>query len=204
MSEPTPGQMPSSKNSQLKYGIAFAVVVVLAGLAGVAAVFPTASNQGYSPEQPIPFSHRLHAGQYKIACLYCHSNAERSPHASVPSLNICMNCHSIVKANSPYIQKMRKAFGEGKPIEWVRIHELPDFAYFPHKRHVAKGVACQTCHGPVQEMDRVYQYAPLTMGWCMECHRGQSTPKYVLENVYPQMKNPQGPVAPVNCNTCHY
>jgi hypothetical protein len=193
----------SDTNQKKKLGILLVSAIAVFAILGLVAVFPSASNQGYAPEQPIPFSHRLHAGQYKIACIYCHSNVEKSRHATVPSLNICMNCHSVVKGDSPYIQKMKKAFAEGHPIEWVRVHELPDYVYFPHKRHVAMGVSCQTCHGNIQEMDRVYQSQPLTMGWCMECHRGQTTPRNVLANVYPGMKDPHGPVAPVNCDTCH-
>ena len=158
-------------DGRTKLAIALSLVGLVVILAGTAYVFPTASNQGYSPEQPIPFSHKLHAGQYKMACIYCHSSVEKSKHASVPSLNVCMNCHSVVKINSPYIQQIRKAYAEGRPIEWVRVHELPDYAYFPHKRHVAAGLSCQNCHGNVQEMSRVYQKSALTMGWCIECHR---------------------------------
>ncbi|MBL7713846.1 MAG: cytochrome c3 family protein [Bdellovibrionales bacterium] len=115
-----------------------------------------------------------------------------------------MNCHSVVKTDSPHIQKIKKAYDEGKAIEWVRIHELPDHAHFPHKRHVAKGISCQTCHGPVETMDVVYQYAPLNMGWCLNCHKGDSAPKHVLKSTYPDDKNPKGPVASVSCSVCHY
>ncbi len=192
-----------SETQKKSVGIVFSLVIVVMVLGGIAWVFPTASNQGYSPVQPIPFSHKLHAGANHIPCLYCHSNAEKSRHATIPSMNICMNCHSVVKTNSPYIKQVRAAYFSGKPIQWIRVHELPDYVYFPHKRHVAMGVACETCHGNVKEMDRISQHAPLTMGWCMECHRGQTTPKRVLARVYPGMKNPHGPVAPTDCNTCH-
>jgi len=179
--------------------------VLLMGGVGLAYVFPTASNQGYAPEQPIPFSHKRHAGLYKMQCLYCHSNAERSNHATVPGVGVCMNCHRVVKTESPYIQKIKEAYDQGRPIEWVRIHELPDHAKFPHRRHVAAGLACQTCHGPIQEMDRVYQYAPLTMGWCLDCHRGETTPRSTLARAYPDDPHPQGkPVASTNCAACHY
>lgn len=190
-------------DSQKKLGIALSLIALVLVLGGLAEYFPTASNQDYAPEQPIPFSHKLHAGDNKIPCLYCHNAAEKSRHASIPAVNVCMNCHTLVKPDSPLIAKVRKAYTSNQPIEWVRVHELPDFVYFPHKRHVAKGVACQTCHGPVQEMNRVYQFAPLTMGWCMECHRGQTTPRNVLANVFPNMKDPHGAVANTNCNTCH-
>ena len=183
------------------------LALIIVGVALIA-VLPRTSNQGYNPEQPIPFSHKLHAGDNKIACMYCHSDVEKSRHASIPPLNVCMNCHRVVKTDSPWIQQITKAYNENKPIEWVRVHELPDFVYFPHKRHVAKGVACQTCHGPVQEMSRVYQYGALTMGWCMECHKGRSTPKNVLANIeasggFDPTRNPHGLVAPINCTTCH-
>lgn len=193
----------SISGRRAKLGIAVAVVLLVVVAVGFVSVFPSASNQGFAPEQPIPFSHKLHAGDNKIPCMYCHTNVERSRHATVPALNVCMNCHRVVKTDSPYIQQITKAYTEGTPIEWVRVHELPDYVYFPHKRHIAKGVTCQTCHGPVETMQRVYQFAPLTMGWCMECHRGQTTPKNVLQKIYPDMKNPHGPVAPVNCSTCH-
>ncbi len=189
--------------TQKKLGVALSLLVGFFAIGGVLWVFPTASNQGYAPEQPIPFSHKLHAGDNKIQCLYCHSNADKSRHATIPSLNVCLNCHTVVKTDSPYIQQIQKAFAEGKPIEWIRVHELPDHAYFTHKRHVAAGVSCEVCHGEVAKMERVEQKAPLTMGWCMECHRGQTTPPEVLAKYHPNMKNPKGPVAPVNCNTCH-
>jgi hypothetical protein len=119
-------------------------------------------------------------------------------------MNVCMNCHSVVLPGSPLIQQVKKAYEEGRPLEWVRIHELPDYVYFPHKRHVAKGVSCETCHGNVKEMVTVHQYAPLTMGWCMDCHRGVTTPKAVLaraDRTDPTL--PPGHVASVNCTTCH-
>lgn len=187
-----------------KLGILLGVLALLGGGMTLVAVFPSASNQGYAPDQPIPFSHKLHAGQYKMACTYCHSNAEKSNHATIPPVATCMNCHSIVKTDSPHIQKIKKHYDEGTPIEWVRIHELPDHAHFPHKRHVAKGVSCQTCHGPVEEMDKVYQYAPLNMGWCLNCHKGDTAPKHVLQSTYPDQPHPQGPVASTSCAVCHY
>jgi len=189
--------------TQKKLGVSLSLLVVGALIYGASQYYPTASNQGYAPEQPIPFSHRKHAGENKIQCLYCHSGAEKSRHASIPSMNVCMNCHSVVKVDSPHIQKLRKAYAEGKPIEWIRVHELPDYVYFPHKRHVAKGIACETCHGNVKEMDRIEQKSALTMGWCMECHRGQTTPRQVMAKMYPHVKDPKGPVAATNCSTCH-
>jgi mono/diheme cytochrome c family protein len=139
-------------------------------------------QQGYQPKQPIAFSHKLHAGAYEINCKYCHTGANKGKQANIPSPNICMNCHSQVKQESPEIAKIYAAIGydpktasytgKQKPIEWVRIHNLPDLAYFNHSQHVnVGGIECQTCHGPIEEMDVVKQYSLLTMGWCIDCHR---------------------------------
>lgn len=180
------------------------VVLVILGVSA-ATVIPRTSNQGYSPTQPIPFSHKLHAGTNKIPCQYCHSDVEKSRHASIPSTAVCMNCHKVVKTDSPLIKQVAAAYNENRAIEWVRIHELPDFVYFPHKRHVAAGVSCQTCHGEVQTMDKVFQFGALTMGWCMECHKGRSTPSNVLNFMESKgHPNGEGLVAPIQCQTCHY
>ncbi|MBU0690390.1 cytochrome c family protein [bacterium] len=141
------------------------------------------SNLDYAPEQPIPFSHKLHAGDRNIPCMYCHTNVERSRHATIPSMNICMNCHSVVNVDSTSIIKLTEAYNSGKPLEWQRIHKVPEHAYFSHKWHIRKGFDCAVCHGPVETMDRVYQYRKLNMGDCIQCHR---------ENE-----------APTSCNTCH-
>jgi cytochrome c2 len=155
-------------------------------------------DQGYAPVQPIHYSHRIHAGSNEIDCNYCHSSARKSKHSGIPSLNVCMNCHKsigevaegvqaegLAEFGVDYnkeIQKLYKAVGwdednqkytgETEPVKWVRIHNLPDFAYFNHSQHVTvAGVDCQKCHGPVEEMEIMYQYSPLTMGWCIDCHR---------------------------------
>jgi hypothetical protein len=189
---------------QKKMAAAIALPLLLIFGIAVASVFPTASNQGYAPEQPIPFSHKLHAGTNKIACTYCHSGAEKSRHAGIPAMNVCMNCHSVVKLDSPHIQKLRKHFEEKKPLEWIRVHELADYVYFPHKRHVAKGLACETCHGNVKTMDKIEQHAPLTMGWCLDCHRGRTTPRNVVAKIMAEKPAlPPGHVANTQCTTCH-
>ncbi len=142
---------------------------------------------GYTPEQPIAYSHKLHAGEMQIQCIYCHSGAEKGKVAGIPSANVCMNCHKYVRkgpvTGTEEIAKIYKAldydpdkgtYGPNpKPIQWVRVHNLPDLAYFNHAQHVAVGkIECQTCHGPVQDsMTVVGQYSPLTMGWCIDCHR---------------------------------
>ncbi|NMM50152.1 c-type cytochrome [Flammeovirgaceae bacterium KN852] len=149
-----------------------AVFVAVVAKTGIDALYTVGIQQGYQPTQPIAFSHAIHAGQYEIDCNYCHTGVRKSKNANIPSANICMNCHSVVKTESPEIQKIYKAVEENRPIEWVRIHNLPDLAYFNHQQHVKVGeIECQTCHGPIEEMEVVYQYAPLTMGWCINCHR---------------------------------
>jgi cytochrome c2 len=141
---------------------------------------------GYKPEQPIKFSHKIHAGQNAINCVYCHSGVEKSKVANVPSANVCMNCHKYIQqgpnTGKEEIAKIYAAldynpetqvYGPNqKPIKWVRVHTLPDLVYFNHSQHVVVGkVECTTCHGPIAEMDTVRQFSPLTMGWCIECHR---------------------------------
>ncbi|MEQ6121883.1 c-type cytochrome [Reichenbachiella sp. MALMAid0571] len=147
----------------------FTAIVLKSALDGL---FTVGVQQGYQPTQPIAFSHKIHAGQYEIDCNYCHTGVRKSKNANIPSPNICMNCHSSIKTDSKEIQKIQAAVDTNTPIEWVRVHNLPDLAYFNHSQHVKVGeIECQTCHGPIEEMDVVYQYSPLTMGWCINCHR---------------------------------
>lgn len=156
------------------------VVAFLVGALGFKAVinglYSVGIQQGYAPKQPIAFSHKIHAGQYEIDCKYCHVGVMKGKSATIPSVNICMNCHNQIKSGTTTgegeIAKIVRAYNENRPIEWVRIHNLPDLAYFNHAQHVnVAGVECQTCHGPVQEMDVVRQHSLLTMGWCIDCHR---------------------------------
>ncbi len=149
--------------------LVFVLVVLKSAIDGM---YSVGIQQGYAPTQPIPFSHKLHAGMYEIECQYCHTGVTKSKNANIPSANICMNCHNSVKVASPEIQKIYQAIENNRPIEWVRVHNLPDLAYFNHSQHVAVGgLECQTCHGPVEEMEVIQQYSPLTMGWCVNCHR---------------------------------
>ena len=126
---------------------------------------------GYQPTQPIPFSHRLHAGELGMDCRYCHFTVEKAAFAAIPPTEVCMNCHSVVKADSEEIKKIKKSFETNKPIEWVKVHNLPDYVYFDHSRHVQSGVSCVTCHGRIDQMDVVRQVEPLSMSWCLDCHR---------------------------------
>ena len=155
-----------------------ALVVAFTAKTAIDGLYSVGVQQGYAPAQPIAFSHALHAGQYEIACQYCHTGVEIGKSANIPSANICMNCHTHIQnvggkeGISPEIQKIYNAVDNNQPIEWVRVHNLPDLAYFNHAQHVAVGgVECQTCHGPIQEMEVVGQHSSLTMGWCIDCHR---------------------------------
>jgi hypothetical protein len=147
--------------------IAFtAIAGLVIGAWANATFFPTTS-----PDQPIQFSHKIHAGDNQIPCQHCHVYAARSPSAGVPSVNKCMNCHKAVAIDRPEIVKVRGYWERNEPIPWLKVHDLADFVYFPHKRHVQAGVACQHCHGPVETMEKVKREAPLTMPWCVDCHR---------------------------------
>jgi hypothetical protein len=143
-------------------------LVVLTALA-LGACEPT--NQGYAPRQPIQYSHAVHAGALQIPCQYCHVGAERGRHAGIPAASTCLNCHKQVLPDHEEVRKVKAAVDSGTPIAWARVHQLPDHAYFNHQAHVRADVACQTCHGPVESMGRLTQAEPLTMGWCLKCHR---------------------------------
>lgn len=183
-------------------------------------------HQGYQPVQPIKFPHDLHAGAMQMKCQYCHSGAYKSKNASIPSLNICMNCHKVVKTESPEIHKIYDAIGydpktqkydstQARPIKWIRIHNLPDLAYFNHSQHTKVGkIECQTCHGPVQTMKEVYQYSPLTMKWCIQCHKRTGI-QYKDNAYYEKMiaihdqikrggKVTEAEMGGIECGKCHY
>jgi hypothetical protein len=153
---------------------------------------------GYSPEQPIKYSHKLHAGDMQIDCKYCHIGVEKSRVASVPSADICMNCHTVARADRPEIVKLVKYYNEGKPIEWKRIHRVPDFAYFNHSVHVNKGIDCVNCHGDVKQMVQIAQVNSFTMGACLTCHR---EPEKKISN-YNEIKD-NLKKGPENCAACH-
>jgi hypothetical protein len=142
---------------------------------------PYNTDVGYMPKQPIPYSHKLHAGDLQMDCRYCHAYVERGPHAGVPPTQTCMNCHKQVKKDAPTLEAMRKSWStgtdQGTPIPWKRIHKIPDYAYFDHSAHMGFGVGenraaigCETCHGRIDTMEVVHQVQPLSMSWCIECH----------------------------------
>jgi hypothetical protein len=132
---------------------------------------PETTHTGYQPEQPVEYSHALHAGRLGIDCRYCHTTVEEAAFAAVPPTQTCMNCHQVILAESPKILPVRESYATGLPIEWIRVHNLPDYVYFNHSAHVRHGVGCVSCHGRVDKMEEVYQAEPLSMGWCLDCHR---------------------------------
>jgi len=201
-------------------------IFVAVGLkTGIDGLFTIGVQQGYMPTQPIAYSHEIHAGQYEIDCNYCHTGVRKSKSANIPSANICMNCHVAIKTESKEIQKIYAAidydpetgeYGEDiQPIEWVRVHNLPDLAYFNHSQHVkVGGLECETCHGPIKEMEVVYQYSNLTMGWCINCHR-ETNVKSKGNDYYTNLvelhneKNTKEPmkvedIGGLECSKCHY
>ena len=171
-----------------------AVLLIVAALAAATVAFTQSFSvqlgDARGPVQPINFSHKIHAGKLQMDCKYCHYGAVRSQWANIPPMSTCMGCHKIAMTDRPEIQKLNGYFERGEEIPWVKVHYLPDHVKFNHKRHVLAGYACQTCHGPVQEMDRVYQYSSLKMGWCITCHRQN-------------LDNPVHP-ATMDCIICHH
>lgn len=196
-----------------KFFVGFFFVCFI-GKAGLDGLMDLGMQQGYAPKQPIPFSHKVHAGKYKIDCNYCHTGVNRSKSANIPSANICMNCHNAIKTDSPKLRGLFEAVRNNKPIQWVRVHNLPDLAYFNHAQHVkVGGLECKTCHGPIEEMEVVQQYSPLTMGWCINCHR--ETPVNTEGNGYydklvvlhkQTSKDPLKvkDIGGLECSKCHY
>ena len=153
-------------------------VGVGAPIALVAAIFsvwywfsPKYTDAGYAPIQPVPYSHKQHAGDLGIDCRYCHNTVERAAFAALPPTRTCMNCHTLVLKDSLKLAPVRSSFASGAPIEWTKVHMLPQYAYFDHSVHVAAGVGCVSCHGRIDQMKVVQQVAPVSMSWCLECHR---------------------------------
>lgn len=197
--------------------VAIGVLLAATVVATDAEVRLWGDHTGYEPEQPIAFSHRLHAGELAIDCRYCHHGAERSKHAGIPAADLCMNCHAFVHApwdavraeqdaaraegrpakevRSAEIAKVHRALASGEAPRWERVHKLPDHVFFDHRAHTAARVACSACHGPVETMERVRQVASLSMGWCIDCHRGGPT---ALDAGLREVR------ASTDCMSCHY
>ena len=145
---------------------------------------PKYTRVGYEPTQPVAFSHALHSGQLEIDCRYCHTFVDRAAHSNVPTTQVCMTCHSMVRKNDPILAPIRDSYESGEPIPWVRIHKTPDYVYFNHAVHVNRGISCMECHGSVQEMDVVQHSKSLSMGFCLECHRNPEEYIRPPEEVY--------------------
>lgn len=163
---------PKSANKlplQILIFLGLTVGVVSAGITYYAT--PKYTRVGYAPTQPVPFSHALHAGQLGIDCRYCHVGVDKGPTSSVPTAQTCMNCHNQIKTDSPLLAPVRASYATGAPVPWVKVHQVPDYVYFNHAVHVARGVSCVECHGQINEMDTLVHDKPLSMGWCLECHR---------------------------------
>jgi hypothetical protein len=178
---------------------------------------PSYTDVGYRPKQPVPYSHKLHAGDLGMDCRYCHSNVEKSAVANVPPTQTCMNCHKIILPKSEKLVPVRESWATGKPIEWVRVHKVADFAYFNHKSHLRVGVGCASCHGNIAEMEVVQQSQPLSMGWCLDCHRNPDmhlrpasevtnmkwTPPANQLEFAKKVKTEKNIKPPVECSSCH-
>ena len=132
---------------------------------------PKYTDVGYAPKQPIDYSHKLHAGELGMDCRYCHTTVERSAVAGIPPTQTCMNCHTLVKAESEKLTVLLDSWATGKSIGWIRIHNLPNYAYFDHSAHLSAGIGCESCHGKITEMEVVQLTEPLSMSWCLDCHR---------------------------------
>lgn len=159
-------------------GAIYAVVFVWFGLS------PKTLNVGYRPEQPIPFSHALHAGELKMDCLYCHNTVDEAGHAAIPPTATCMNCHKQIWANTEMLEPVRQSWATGERLQWNRVNDLPDYVFFNHSIHVHKGIGCQTCHGRVDEMPLMVQQHSLQMRWCLECHRDPAAKVRPREHVF--------------------
>ena len=178
---------------------------------------PKVVETGYAPIQPVEYSHKLHAGDLAIDCRYCHFSVEKSAFAAIPPTEVCMNCHVTVKADSPLLQKVRDSYATGEPVPWVKVHRLPDYVYFNHQAHVTSGVSCVSCHGRVDQMVIVKQVEPLSMAWCLDCHRNAAPNIRPVEEVTnlawqadrdpaqigQELLEAKGIMPPTNCSGCH-
>jgi len=208
------------KSSDLILKIAGAVIG-LGAVAGAAAyayyTYPTVIDTGYQPVQPVPYSHKLHAGDMGMDCFYCHYTVYKAAFAAVPPTQVCMNCHTKVKDQSPRLELVRESFRTGQPIPWVQIHRLPDFVFFNHQAHVTAGVSCVSCHGRIDQMVEVRQEKPLNMAFCLECHRDPApnirpvelvtrldwVPDRDPRAIGQEIVNQKHLSPPLNCSGCH-
>ena len=163
---------PKWTNKAPLYALAV-VTVFMIGLVGFFWYFgsPKYTDVGYRPKQPVPFSHKLHAGDLGLDCRYCHTAVEVSAPSTIPPTQTCMNCHTLILTESEKLLPVRESWVTGQPLEWVKVHKIPDYAYYNHSIHVNSGIGCITCHGNIAEMEVVQQVEPLSMGWCLDYHR---------------------------------
>ena len=213
-----------------------AIATILAVLGAPSVVFliwyyfsPWNTDVGYQPEQPVPYSHKLHAGLFGMDCRYCHQNVEKGPHATIPPSQTCMNCHTLIKTQSKLLEPIRESWkaaalgNDTQPVPWVKVHLLPDYAYFDHSAHVnvspEAGIGCASCHGRVDQMEIVRQTQPLSMGWCLECHRSPEKHLRPISEITNMAYEHSEPVArqllsaaaaagrpinpPTHCSACH-
>jgi hypothetical protein len=176
--------------------IAFVVIAVFA--ITYYASYAERNSIGYTPEQPVKFSHKLHAGSMQIDCKYCHTGVDKSRAAGIPSVDICMNCHTLARTDKPEIIKLTSYYKENKPLEWNRIHKVPQFVYFNHSAHVNKNIDCVNCHGDVKQMEVVGQANSFTMGACLSCHRQPEKKISNFNEISASLKK-----GPENCSACH-
>ncbi len=166
-------QIFSKKIDKLLPVILVCKIVLVLGAVGFIWYYfsPQYTDVGYRPKQPIHYSHKLHAGDLGIDCRYCHTGVESQRNAGIPPIQVCMNCHSMIGKESAALAPLREAWETGKPVQWVRVNDLPDYSYFNHSMHIRANVGCESCHGNISEMEVVKRAEPLSMGWCLDCHR---------------------------------
>jgi menaquinone reductase, multiheme cytochrome c subunit len=214
--------MPATFGKSIDKYFRILVGVLLLGGAGTLGLVvylaqPEVKDTGYAPIQPVAYSHKLHAGDLGMDCRYCHYTVERSGYAAIPQTEVCMNCHVRVKDTSPELQPVRDSYATGEPIPWVKVHRLPDYVYFNHQAHVTSGVSCLSCHGRVDQMIVVKQMEPLSMAWCLDCHRNPAAhirpteevtnlawvPDRRPERIGEEIIAAKGINPPDNCAACH-
>lgn len=196
-----------------------ALPVLAVGLGYSISGSPYVTQQNITRNQPVPFSHEHHVGGLGLDCRYCHTSVEKARFAGLPPTETCMTCHSYIWTNAEMLAPVRTSLAENRPIRWNRVHNLPGYVYFDHSVHIAKGVGCSTCHGPVKQMKLMRQVVPLTMGWCLDCHRDPKQDLRPKEAVFDQSWKPAAnqteegerllraynihPDHLTDCSTCH-
>lgn len=215
-----PNIFPPSINRLPRQLLIAGTLLAVAATGAVAYYFtPKYTRVGYAPVQPVAYNHDLHVTQLGLDCRYCHTNVDKSGHANVPAASTCMSCHNVVKADSPALALIRDSYNSGQPVDWVRVHQVPDYVYFNHAAHVNRGVSCASCHAQVNRMEVVRQSKPFSMAFCLECHREPERFVRPLDQVYNldwQAESPEAQLRlgrdlvsrgqinpPQSCSGCH-